>query len=70
MRTKIRDYQEVPAEVVYHKENKVWIYVNGNFRKVAAVKFKPYELVSKEEDREIEKKDEIDEEEKFNNIVD
>ena len=35
-----------PTEVLYHKENKVWVYVNGNVQKVAAVKVKPYKLVT------------------------
>ena len=43
------------AEVIYHKENKVWIYLNGNVQKVVAVKVKPYELLSKEEYKVIEK---------------
>ena len=31
-----------PMEIINHKDNKVWIYVNRNIQKVAAVKVKPY----------------------------
>ena len=41
-----------PVEIINHKDNKVWIYVNRNIQKVAAVKVKPYELVPKKENKE------------------
>ena len=37
-----------PAEVVYHRDNKVWLYNNRNLQKVAECKVKPYELVPRE----------------------
>ena len=49
-----------PAEKIYHKYNKVWIYVNGNVQKVLAVKVKPCELVSEEEDKEDKKETETE----------
>ena len=41
-----------PVEIINHKNNKVWIYVNINVQKVAAVKVKPYELMPKKENKE------------------
>ena len=41
-----------PVEIINHKDNKVWIYVNRNVQKVTAVKVKPYELVPKKENKE------------------
>ena len=41
-----------PVEIINHKDNKVWIYVNRNIQKVAAVKVKPYKLVPKKENKE------------------
>ena len=41
-----------PVEIINHKDNKEWIYVNRNIQKVAAVKVKPYELVPKKENKE------------------
>ena len=31
-----------PVEIIFPLDNKVWIYVNRNIQKVAAVKVKPY----------------------------
>ena len=42
-----------PADVVCHQENMVWLYNIGNMQKVAACKVKPYEVVSREEDKDI-----------------
>ena len=41
-----------PVEIINHKNNKVWMYVNINVQKVAAVKVKPYELMPKKENKE------------------
>ena len=41
-----------PVEIINHKNNKVWIYVNRNVQKVAAVKVMTYELVLKKENKE------------------
>ena len=41
-----------PVEIINHKDNKEWIYVNRNIQKVAAVKVKPYKLVPKKENKE------------------
>ena len=41
-----------PVEIINHKDNKVWIYMNKNVQKVTAVKVKPYELVPKKENKE------------------
>ena len=54
-----------PAEVLYHKENKVWVYSNGNVQKVVAIKVKPYELVPREDD---EVKEDKNEENKNKNV--
>ena len=50
----------VPREVIYYKGNAVFIHSNGNVKKVAACKVKPYELKEREEERKkvkIEKPD-------------
>ena len=39
-----------PAEVVYHKGNKVWLYTHSNLKKVAGCKVKPYELIQRDDD--------------------
>ena len=41
-----------PVEIINQKDNKVWMYVNINVQKVAAVKVKPYELMPKKENKE------------------
>ena len=41
-----------PVEIINHKNNKVWMYVNINVQKVAAVKVKPCELMPKKENKE------------------
>merc|ERR1711895_363466 len=57
-----------PAEVIYQKGNSVFIHSNGDVRKIAACKAKPYDLKErteeeKEESNEQEKPPEIIEEE-------
>ena len=54
-------------EIINHKDNKVWIYVNRNIQKVAAVKVKPYKLVPKKENKEdkteiVDKNEDVEEE--------
>ena len=56
-----------PVEIINHKDNKVWIYVNRNVQKVTAVKVKPYELVPKKENKEdkteiVDKNEDVEEE--------
>ena len=41
-----------PMKVIYHRDNKVWIYVDGNLQKVAMVKIKPQELIPRKGDKE------------------
>ena len=37
-------------EVIYHKDNKVWLYNNSNIEKLAPCKVKLYELIERKED--------------------
>merc|ERR1712240_974156 len=39
-----------PGEVIYHKGNAVFIHSNGDVKKVAACKVKPYELKERKEE--------------------
>merc|ERR1712115_151340 len=54
-----------PAEVIYQKGNAVFIHSNGDVKKVAACKIKPYELKERTE----EKKEENRDEERFPEII-
>ena len=62
-----------PGEVIYHKRNAVFIHSNGDVKKVAACKVKPFELKERIEERKEEKRDEercpeiIEEENKVEN---
>merc|ERR1711873_16503 len=62
-----------PGEVIYHKGNAVFIHSNGDVKKVAACKVKPFELRERIEERKEEKRDEercpeiIEEENKVEN---
>ena len=44
-----------PGEVIYHKGNAVFIHSNGDVKKVAACKVKPYELKERKEESKGEK---------------
>ena len=44
-----------PGEVIYHKGNAVFIHSNGDLKKVAACKVKPYELKERKEESKGEK---------------
>merc|ERR1711972_782544 len=39
-----------PAEVIYHKGNTIFVYGNGDIKKVAARKVKPYNLKEREDE--------------------
>merc|ERR1712115_165184 len=54
-----------PAEVIYQKGNAVFIHSNGDVKKVAACKVKPYDLKERTE----EEKEENNEEEKSPEII-
>ena len=61
-----------PAEVIYQKGNAVFIHSNGDVKKVAACKVKPYELKERTEEEKEAKNDEesaeiIEEEKKTEN---
>ena len=47
-----------PGEVIYQKGNAVFIHGNGDKKKVAACKVKPYELKERKEESKEEKRDE------------
>ena len=47
-----------PGEVIYQKGNAVFIHSNGDVKKVAACKVKPYELKERTEEKKEEKRDE------------
>merc|ERR1712098_14596 len=47
-----------PGEVIYQKGNAVFIHSNGDVKKVAACKVKPYELKKRTEEKKEEKRDE------------
>ena len=49
-----------PGEVIYQKGNAVFIHSNGDVKKVAACKVKPYELKERKEESKEEKRDEND----------
>ena len=44
----------VSAEVVYYRENRVWLYIYGNMQKVTTCRLKPFELVLREESPNID----------------
>ena len=44
-----------PGEVIYQKGNAVFIHSNGDVKKVAACKVKPYELKDRTEEKKKEK---------------
>merc|ERR1711867_5586 len=46
-----------PAEVIYQKGNAVYIHSNGDLKKVAACKIKPYELKERTEEKNDENRD-------------
>ena len=62
-----------PGEVIYQKGNAVFIHSNGDVKKVAACKVKPYELKERKEENKEGKRDEncwnkmIEEDEKVEN---
>merc|ERR1712115_455340 len=47
-----------PGEVIYQKGNAVFIHSNGDIKKVAACKTKPYELKERTEEKKEENRDE------------
>ena len=49
-----------PGEVIYQKGNIVFIHKNGDVKKVAACRAKPYELKERKEESKEEKRDEND----------
>merc|ERR1712177_23057 len=54
-----------PAEVVYQKVNTIFAYYNGEMRKVAMCRAKPYELIERTE----EEKNKNDEQEETPEII-
>ena len=54
-----------PGEVIYHKGNAVFIHSNGDVKKVAVCKVKPFELKERTEEKKEEKRDE----ERCNEII-
>ena len=49
--------QHGPGEVIYQKGNAVFIHSNGDVKKVAMCKVKPYELKERNEEKNEEKRD-------------
>ena len=49
-----------PGEVIYQKGNAVFIHSNGDVKKVAACKVKPYELKERKEESKKEEEEKLD----------